>query len=254
MDDAVETGFGQAQFLQEFGGFFGVEFGDFGFDGGADRDHVGAFRGGEFSDYIQMRIVFETVFGDVGDIQHRLGGDQMQFFQPAALVSCISKLRAWLPFLDMRLHRCMNANLALASLSLDLASLPARSVWRSIDSMSASSSSVLMVSMSLSGSMVADVHDIVVFKAAHDLGNGVGFADMAEKLVAQSFALRGACDEAGNVDKFHRRRHDFFRLHDIGELLQARVRHFDYADVRIDRTKRIVFRGDTCPGQRIEQG
>ena len=39
-----------------------------------------------------------------------------------------------------------------------------------------------------------DMDDVVVVKAAHDVDDGVGFADVGEELVAQAFAFARACN------------------------------------------------------------
>ena len=49
-----------------------------------------------------------------------------------------------------------------------------------------------------------DVDDVRVFEAAHDLDDGVHLADVAEKFVAQTFAVRRAFHEAGDVHEFNR--------------------------------------------------
>ena len=48
---------------------------------------------------------------------------------------------------------------------------------------------------------VLDVDDVVVLEAAHDVGDGVGLADVGEELVAEALALGGAAHEAGDVDE-----------------------------------------------------
>jgi hypothetical protein len=45
-----------------------------------------------------------------------------------------------------------------------------------------------------------DVDDLGVVEAADDVCDGIGGADVAEKLVAQAFALGCALDQAGDVD------------------------------------------------------
>ena len=53
-----------------------------------------------------------------------------------------------------------------------------------------------------------DVHDVGVLEAAHDVRDRVHFADVREELVAEALALRGAGDEAGDVDELDGRRDD----------------------------------------------
>ena len=43
--------------------------------------------------------------------------------------------------------------------------------------------------------------DVAVFEAAQHIGDGVYFADVCQKLIAQPFAFGGAFYKARNVDK-----------------------------------------------------
>ncbi len=100
-----------------------------------------------------------------------------------------------------------------------------------------------------------DVHDVRVFKAAHDLHDGVHLADVAEKLVAQTFAVRRAFHEAGDVHKFNRRRNQCADAGDFGERFEARFRHGDDAEVRLDGAERVIFRLRLVrAGDGVEQG
>ena len=84
------------------------------------------------------------------------------------------------------------------------------------------------------------VQHVVVVERAHDVHDRVGLADVREELVAESFALRRALHESGDVDELHRGRHGPLRLHDARELVEPRVGHVHAADVRILRRERIV--------------
>lgn len=55
-----------------------------------------------------------------------------------------------------------------------------------------------------------DVVDVRTLKAADDLNDGVHLADVAQELVAETLALAGSCDEAGDIDKLNRGGKDFF--------------------------------------------
>ena len=102
--------------------------------------------------------------------------------------------------------------------------------------------------------LAGDVDDVAVFKAAHDVGDGVGFADVGEELVAQAFALGSAGNEAGDVDEFDDGRLYALRFDDVDQRLHARVRYLDDADVGLDGTERVVFSGNAGAGDGIEQG
>ncbi len=102
--------------------------------------------------------------------------------------------------------------------------------------------------------LVGHVLDVFIFEAAHHMGDGIGLADIGQKLVAQALALGGTGHQAGNIHKFHHCRNGSLRLDHFRQLIKARIRHFHYADIGINGTKRIVLRLDTCLGQGIEQG
>src|SRR5438270_7738516 len=60
-----------------------------------------------------------------------------------------------------------------------------------------------------------DMGDVRILETAHDVHYGVRLSDVREELVAESFALRGTLDEAGDVDELHDSGNDFLRLHDV---------------------------------------
>ncbi len=100
-----------------------------------------------------------------------------------------------------------------------------------------------------------DVGDVVVLEAAQHMHDGVDFADVGEELVAEAFTLRCAAHEAGDVDEGDAGRDDFLGAGDRRQLLHARIRHGDFAGVRLDRAEGIV----RCLrlrrlGQRVEEG
>jgi hypothetical protein len=98
------------------------------------------------------------------------------------------------------------------------------------------------------------VDDVVVFKTAHHVDGGVGLADVLQKLVAQTFTGAGTCDQTGDVDKLDNRGDDALWRDDRSELLEARVWHFDDADVGLNRAKRVVFGSNAGLGQGVKQG
>ena len=99
-----------------------------------------------------------------------------------------------------------------------------------------------------------DVRDVVVLEAAQHVGDGVDLANVAQKLIAQAFALGGAAHQAGNVDERQPRRNSPCRLADLSELVEARIGHADIADIRLDRAERIVGRFRRCRlRERVEE-
>ena len=102
--------------------------------------------------------------------------------------------------------------------------------------------------------LAGNVDHVRVFKAAHHVDDGVGFADMRQELVAQTFTLGSTSDQASDIYKFHRGWQDAFWLDDFCQGIQARIRHFDHAHIRFDSTERIVFSGNARFGEGVEEG
>ena len=87
------------------------------------------------------------------------------------------------------------------------------------------------------------MHHIAMLETADDMGDGVGFADMGQKFVAQPFALGGARHQTGNIDKFDGGRNHRLRLDDGRQRLHTSIGNLHDAYIRIDS------RRDNClPG------
>ena len=77
--------------------------------------------------------------------------------------------------------------------------------------------------------------NVRVLEAAHDLDDGVHFADVGQKFIAQAFARRRAFHETSDVHELDRRQGiDDARLGNVLEHFEPRVRHDDDADVRVN--------------------
>ena len=86
-----------------------------------------------------------------------------------------------------------------------------------------------------------NMDDIRILETTDDVRDRVNAPYMAQKLVPESFSLRGPFDQAGDVDKLDRGRRDFFRIKEGGDLLKPLVRDRDDTDVRLDGAKRIIL-------------
>ena len=84
--------------------------------------------------------------------------------------------------------------------------------------------------------------NIVVLKTAHHLHDGIHFATVRKELVAQTFALRRAFDEAGDIHELDDRRDQLVRTADLGEHGKALVRHGDHPHIRLYRAERKICR------------
>ncbi len=61
------------------------------------------------------------------------------------------------------------------------------------------------------------VDDVVVFETAHDLDDGIDFADVGEEFVAESGTFGGAFDEARDIDELDGGGDEFLRSGDFRE-------------------------------------
>ena len=96
------------------------------------------------------------------------------------------------------------------------------------------------------------MHHILVVKAAHHVHDGIGFADVSQKLVAQTFTFRRTCHQPGDINELHNGRLHALRFDDLGQSIQPRIWHFHNADVRLNGAKRIVLGSNTRLGQGVE--
>ncbi|KPW88813.1 Uncharacterized protein ALO79_06595 [Pseudomonas syringae pv. castaneae] len=257
-NNAVQAGFFEAQRFEEHVFFFAViQFGDFGFDLVADRHQHCAFFFGDGADHVQQRVVLETVFGNVGNVHDRLGGQQVEATDGGLLVfaHALHQAACWLAFAEVGdqlfkqafLDHCVLVTalgIACDLLQLLLAAVEVSEDQFQIDDLD----------VALGVDAVGDVNHVLVFKAAHHVSDGVGLADVGEELVAQAFAFRSACHQACDVDELHGGRQDAFRVDDGCQGRQARVRHRHDAAVRFNGAEGEVLGRNTRFGQGVEQG
>src|SRR5512133_1824079 len=95
---------------------------------------------------------------------------------------------------------------------------------------------------------------IIIIETTHDVNDGIGTADVAEKLVSKPFARAGALDQAGNVNECNGCRLGLLRVDDGRQLVHAGVRNLYDTDVRVDCAKGVVGRFGTGRSQGIEDG
>ena len=98
------------------------------------------------------------------------------------------------------------------------------------------------------------VDDLGVIEATNDVADGVGGADVAEELVAQTLTLAGAFDEAGDVDELHRGGDGAVGLDELGDLVETNVGDRDRAGVGADGAERVVRRLGLGRGEGVEDG
>ena len=102
---------------------------------------------------------------------------------------------------------------------------------------------------------LVDVLDVIVLETAQHMDDRVDFADVAQELVAQAFALARTAHETRDIDEAQLGRDDLGAAGNRRQLIKPRIRYADLADIGLDRTERIIRRLRRLRfGQRIEQG
>ena len=96
--------------------------------------------------------------------------------------------------------------------------------------------------------------DVAIGKAAHDVGDRIDLADVAEKLVAEALAAGGAAHQPGDVDEFELGRDDLCRFRQARTDREPLVGHRDPPDIGLDRAERVIRRlGRFGRGQGVEE-
>ena len=97
------------------------------------------------------------------------------------------------------------------------------------------------------------MHHVFVVEAAHHVRDGVGLADVGEKLIAQPLALGSTRHQPGDINELNHSRDGLLRLGQRDQAFHARVGHFNDADIGLNGAKRIILRRDARLGQRVKE-
>ncbi len=89
-----------------------------------------------------------------------------------------------------------------------------------------------------------DMMNVGILKASDDLNNRINFPDMGKKLVAETFTLAGALDQACDIHKFESGRNNLLRPGKFCQHIQSRVRHRYHAHIGFDGAEWII--GSFC--------
>ena len=95
--------------------------------------------------------------------------------------------------------------------------------------------------------------NVGIFKAAYHMDNSVGGADVAQELVAQTFALGRAFYQTGDVHELNHSGGELLGVVQLSQPIQPLIRHADYAYIGVNGAERIVIRRHTCVGNGIEK-
>src|SRR5690606_21254044 len=244
-DELTQTGVGQPIFGEErLAVLFAFELGDLGFYGCADHNHLSVLIFDPLLKGCNVLVAgMDAFFVHICDINDRLNGEQLQVgngFPVGAIQVEGSYVFAFEQgfaaagdrgdlFFDLGIAT-FGGPFEPLDLFFDRVEVP--ELQFCVDN--------LLVGHRVDTSV--DVDHVVVFKAAHDMHDGVDLANVGQKLVSEAFALACAFNEPGDVYKSDRGRNNPFRLYDVGQDLEAGIRHVNDSHVGFDRAKREVCR------------
>ncbi|MCY1234354.1 hypothetical protein D9M72_469350 [compost metagenome] len=187
--------------------------------------------------------VDRIAFGDVADVEHRMGGQEVEALQDAQLFGIErGKQRAYRLAVLQQLQRGFHDRQLRHGVLVLAAGALAGLLGAALEAVEVGEHQLGLDRLGIGDRVDAafDVGDVVILEAAQHMHDGIHFADIGEELVAEAFALRCAAHQAGDVDERDARRDDFLRLGDVGQLAHARIGNRDFAGVRLDRAERIV--------------
>lgn len=104
VDDVVEVWFFEVYFGEYFEVVFEIEFGEFCFELVVECDDFGFFGCGVFVYGVEMRVVFEVVGVDVGEVYCWFGCQQVKVVEVFCIVGVYFESVSWFEFVEMGLQ------------------------------------------------------------------------------------------------------------------------------------------------------
>ena len=95
---------------------------------------------------------------------------------------------------------------------------------------------------------------VVILKTAQHMDDGVGLADVAKELVAESLALTCAFHESGDIHNLTCCGHYTSWMHQFCQFCKSFVGHCNHAHIGFDSTKRKIRCLSLSARQTIEKG
>ena len=256
-DQPVEARFLQPHFFQKHLRFVGFQLADLFLDPGRNHDVRIALRCGHFGDTRGLAVAGAgAVFFDIADIKHRFGGQQLQHLPRLRVLSIHCDRARGLAVFQRRLRGLQQAHL-LNRVLIATAHLPHEVLHAFLDALKISEHQFGFDDLGVLDGINAafDMGDVVIFKATQHMGDGIAFADIGQKLVAEALALTGPFHETRNINECHPRRDNLFGRRNRRQFIKTRIRHSHIADIGFNRAKREIGRLRCCgSGQRVKQG
>ena len=199
------------------------------------------------------KVGVKLVFIDVGDVEHGLHRQQVKLVDGVNLVLGKIQRACAMSFVEALKHLLGSGKLGSARLVTLGLLLKTRNRFLDGSHVGKDQLGLDGLHVALRVDLAGNVHNVGVAEEAHDFADGVGFANVRQKLVAQALALRRASNQAGDIDELNRGGHDARRVVDLRKRVQAGIGNRDHAHVGLDGGERVVCSKATLIGKSGEQ-
>ena len=254
-DHAVEARLFHSHIGEEHGAVFFRHFEQFNFGLGRNRDNCRALFLGDLTHGIEIRVVLKAVFAHIGNKHHGLQSKETVILDQQLLFVSQRHRAGGLAFIQDGLKLFQHSNQLSGFFVSTLLGLLAPLLDLLLNDGEVRESQFRIDDFNVGRRIhfAGHVNNVVVLKAADDVGNGVALTDVGEELIAQAFALARAGNQTGDVDEFDSSRNDFLGVVDFGERLQTRIRNLDDAHIGINCAEGVILSGDARFRQSIEK-
>ena len=233
-----------------------LQFGDVGLGGGGDDEHLGLLVGDGGAHRLGIGVARRgALFIDVAYVEHRLVGQQVEVCNQLAVLLVEFDRAGTFALLQYGLVLQQQFDGALGLLVTARGGRLLRLRQAVLDGFE-----VLELELRVDDFLVAHgvdgavhVGDVAVVEAAQHVDDGIRVPDVAQELVAQTFALRGTLDQTGDVDDFDGGGDDPFGVVDFGQADEPLVGYGDDAHVGLDGAEGEVGCLSLRVGQAVEK-
>ncbi|MNC01142.1 hypothetical protein D3C75_484850 [compost metagenome] len=216
-DNAVQTRFFQAHFCHELVTVSIVKFSNIRLNGGTHSNNHRTFGSGDFAHFVEIWVVFVTVFIDVRDIHRWFQRQEAQVFDSRFVFvgqrKCTQHtgvLKLWQTFFQRsQFSFCV----FIAAFSFLL-----HTVNRTLTGIEVRKRQLGINDFDVIGwiNFIVHVNDVVVFKTTHNVADSFGFTDVGQELVTQAFTFGCAFHQTGDINEFHGGRQNALWFNDFG--------------------------------------
>ena len=258
LDQAIQTGLGNAQLLHEHGLLVGiVQLGNVGLQLGADGQALGTLGVGQSLNGAEVAVVVglvDLVLAEVGHIDGLLQGQQIALGDDCELLGVVGVGAGQLALVQVLQQAGQQSGLGGELLVAALHGLLAL-VDAALHHLDVGHDQLQVDDVDVTQRIGAALHmgDIAVLEAADNMDDGVGGADVGQELVAQTLALACALNKTCDVNELDDSGGGLLGGVEVAQPLQTLIGNGNHAHIGVDGAESGVVGGNTGVGDGVEQ-